>query len=81
MIGKLFANWRFRSARPSLVQGQTIEVFLTAFDPATGIGQVRIGDSVLEVRGASADQVDELVRLQVESFDEAGATGTARTLG
>ncbi|MDT8409431.1 MAG: hypothetical protein RQ741_07510 [Wenzhouxiangellaceae bacterium] len=80
MIRELFTNWRFRSTRPTLGQGQVIEVYLTGFDPDSGKGQVRIGDSLLEVDGMSPDQVDQLVRLEVQGFDADTATGTARPL-
>lgn len=74
----LFKFWRFRSAHPKLNPGDNIEVYLTAFDPNTGRGQARIGDSVLEVDGASVDQIDTLVRLHVESFSEEAGKGSAR---
>ncbi|MFW5927097.1 MAG: DUF7513 family protein [Wenzhouxiangella sp.] len=74
----LFKYWRFRSAHPTLNPGDDIEVYLTAFDPESGRGQARIGDSVLEVEGASADQIDSLVRLHVESFNAEAGKGSAR---
>lgn len=74
----LFEFWRFRSAHPTLNPGDNIEVYLTAFDPETGRGQARIGDSVLEVEGARADQIDTLVRLHVESFSGEAGKGSAR---
>lgn len=74
----LFKFWRFRSARPSLNAGDDINVYLTAFDPESGRGQARIGDSVLEVEGASADQLDTLVQLHVESFSDEASKGSAR---
>jgi hypothetical protein len=77
MIKGLFANWRFRSTRPAFVPGEEIRAYLTGFDPATGKGTVRIGDTVLQVEGAVAGQVDSLIDLRVESFDATGATGRA----
>lgn len=74
----LFQFWHFRSARPSLHAGDDINVYLTAFDPESGRGQARIGDTLLEVEGANAGQVDELVQLHVESFSENDSRGTAR---
>ena len=77
MIGKLFANWRFRTATPAFAPGEEIRAYLTGFDAASGKGVVRIGDTVLAVAGASAAQVDTLVDLRMESFDAARATGRA----
>jgi len=73
----LFGNWRFRSSTPAFTPGEEIRAYLTGFDPATGAGTVRIGDTVLSVTGASAAQVDQLVDLRVESFDAAKAAGRA----
>lgn len=77
MIAGLFRNWRFRTARPAFTPGEEIRAYLTAFDPATGDGTVRIGDTVLEVTGAEATQLDQLVDLRIESFDAQRATGRA----
>jgi len=81
MIREWFSNWRFRDSRPVLEPGQVIEVYLTGFDTASGKGEARIGDSRLEVRDAAAEQVGERIRLRVESFDAASATGTACRTG
>lgn len=77
MIAKLFANWRFRTARPAFAPGDQIRAYLTGFDPDTGEGTVRIGDSVLTVERAAAAQLDQLVELRVESFNVANAVGRA----
>lgn len=74
----LFANWRFRTSTPSFEPGQRIEVYLTAFDAGTGQAEARVGDSILEVSGATADQLDSLVELTVESFDRQTHRGNAR---
>ncbi|MFU8821168.1 MAG: hypothetical protein ACNA8G_06380 [Gammaproteobacteria bacterium] len=73
----LFENWRFRTTQPAFTPGEEIRAYLTGFDPDTGEGTVRIGDTVLTVAGASAAQLDQLVELRVESFDAASATGRA----
>ena len=73
----LFENWRFRTSQPGFTPGEEIRAYLTGFDPDTGEGTARIGDTVLTVEGASAAQVDQLVELRVESFDVASATGRA----
>jgi hypothetical protein len=73
----LFENWRFRSSQPEFAPGEEIRAYLTGFDPETGEGTVRIGDTVLTVVSASAAQMDQLVELRVESFDVASATGRA----
>lgn len=80
MIGKLFANWRFRTDAPVFAPGEEIRAYLTGFDPATGQGTVRIGDTELKVAGASATQLDQLVNVRVEHFNAASATGQARLL-
>lgn len=77
MIAKLFANWRFRTARPAFAPGDEIRAYLTGFDPASGDGTVRIGDTVPNVAGASAAQLDQLIALRVEGFDAATCTGHA----
>lgn len=74
----LFANWRFRTTHPTFEPGQRIEVYLTAFDEATGKGEARVGDTILEVEGARADQVDTLVELKVDTFDGQAHRGAAR---
>ena len=73
----LFRNWRFRTDKPAFAPGEEIRAYLTAFDPASGQGTARIGDTVLAVAGASAAEVDQLVDLRVESFDAQHATGRA----
>jgi hypothetical protein len=77
VISTLFRNWRFRAAKPGFVPGEDIRAYLTGFDPATGEGTARIGDTVLTVAGAAAAQLDQLVDLRVESFDAARAVGRA----
>ena len=77
MIKALFTNWRFRSTRPAFVPGEELRAYLTGFDSTTGAGTVRIGDTVLQVDGAVAAQVDQLIDLRVESFDADAATGRA----
>lgn len=78
MIKGLFANWRFRTSHPAFEPGQQIEVYLTGYDDATGKGQARIGDTILEVDGVRGEQVDTLVNLTVESFDKQSHRGAAR---
>jgi hypothetical protein len=73
----LFKTWRFRSAHPTFEVGETLNVYLTGFDPASGKGEARIGDTILEVDGASAEQVDTLVVIRVASFDTGSHRGTA----
>jgi hypothetical protein len=73
----LFENWRFRTSKPAFAPGEELRAYLTGFDPDTGEGTVRIGDTVLTVTGASAAQLDQLVELRVESFGVASATGRA----
>ena len=77
MITGLFRNWRFRTDTPAFAAGEEIRAYLTGFDPDTGKGTVRIGDTVLTFAGAAASQLDQLVELRVESFDVASATGRA----
>jgi hypothetical protein len=77
LISALFRNWRFRNAKPCFDPGEDIRAYLTGFDPATGEGTARIGDTVLTVTGAAAVQLDQLVDLRVESFDAAHAVGRA----
>lgn len=77
MIRELFANWRFRSTRPAFAPGEELRAYLTGFDSATGAGTVRVGDTVLQVDGAVAAHVDQLINLRVESFDADAATGRA----
>lgn len=72
----LFANWRFRSNAPSFEPGDKLEVYLTGFDGLRG--EARVGDTILEVEGASAGQLDQLVEITVESFDKSAHRGQAR---
>lgn len=80
MIGKLFSRWTFRSSLPVFQPGEVIHSYLTGFDPASGKAEARIGDSILEVSGARADQVETLVHLQIESFDTSAHRGQARLI-
>ena len=73
----LFKTWTFRSGRPEFHPGDRITVYLTAFDAESGRAEARIGDSVLDVSGARADQVDTLVELRVESFSADSSRGSA----
>lgn len=72
----LFANWRFRTSTPTFEPGEQLEVYLTNFDG--GRGEARIGDTILEVEGASVGQVDQLVEISIESFDKSAHRGQAR---
>jgi len=76
----LFANWRFRTTHPSFEAGQQLEVYLTGFDEAANRGVARIGDTILEVEGVHGDQVDTLVYLKVDAFDEQTHSGKASAL-
>ncbi|MGD9386679.1 MAG: hypothetical protein PVI87_00475 [Gammaproteobacteria bacterium] len=78
MIRELFANWRFRSARPMFAPGEEIRAYLTGFDGGTLEGTMRIGDTVLVVDGADSRHMDRLVTVRIESFDAARGTGRAR---
>lgn len=71
----LFRHWRFRTTKPGFAPGEEIRAYLTGFDPATGQGTVRIGDTVLTITGASATQLDQLIELRVESFDAGAGRG------
>jgi hypothetical protein len=77
VIRRLFRNWRFRAAKPVFAPGTYISAYLTGFEPATGEGEARIGDTRLRVTGATAAQVDTLVELEIESFDARHGTGHA----
>lgn len=77
MITGLFRNWRFRDAKPAFAPGEEIRAYLTGFDASSGKGMARIGDTVLKVSGADADQVDRLVTLRVADFDSAHGVGHA----
>lgn len=81
MISGLFRNWRFRTSTPAFAEGEEIRAYLTGFDPATGEGKVRIGDTLLTVSGAAAAQLDQLVTLRIETFDAPHATGRATLQG
>lgn len=77
---RLFGNWRFRSNTPAFAPGEEIRAYLTGFDPVTREGRVRIGDTLLAVDGISAEQVDQLVDLRIESFDPVQSSGRATVI-
>jgi hypothetical protein len=77
VIRELFSNWRFRTGTPAFAPGDTLRAYLTGYDPASGEGLVRIGDTILTVESAASGQVDELVDLRVASFDAIRGTGRA----
>jgi hypothetical protein len=77
VIRELFSNWRFRASTPAFVPGEEVRAYLTGFDEASGEGTSRVGDTILAVDGATAAQVDQLVELQIESFDAQRGTGRA----
>jgi hypothetical protein len=80
VITGLFRNWRFRTDTPAFAAGEEIRAYLTGFDAESGLGRARIGDTVLEVSGADASQVDQLLDLRIESFDETRGAGRAGVL-
>lgn len=71
-------GWTFRTAEPVFDPGEEIEVFLTGVQD--GVPIARVGDSVLEVEGASADLVDNRVAVRIEGFDGDRNRGTAEYL-
>lgn len=73
----LFKTWRFRSATPTFEAGETLTVYLTGFDEVSGKGEARVGDTILEVAGAAAENIDSLINIRVESFDAGSHRGTA----
>ncbi|MEE4303514.1 MAG: hypothetical protein V2J19_05110 [Wenzhouxiangella sp.] len=77
----LFKTWTFRSAHPTFEAGEELTVYLTAFDESSGRGEARIGDSIIEVSGARADQIDALVTIKVDSFDPQTHRGSAHLAG
>jgi hypothetical protein len=75
-----FTGWQFRTARPTFRPGQHVDVYLTGFDNERGIGLARIGDSLLTVTGVTPEQVDTVVPLHIDDFDETTHTGTAQKI-
>lgn len=76
----LFKTWTFRSAHPTFEAGEELTVYLTTIDADTGRAEARIGDSILEVSGARAEQLDQLVTLKVDSFDASSHRGRAQLI-
>lgn len=76
MSKKLFTNWRFRTTTPTFEPGQQLELYLTGFD--AGCGEARVGDTLIEIEGTSAAQIDFLVKITVQSFDKSTHRGKAR---
>ncbi len=76
----LFKTWTFRSAHPTFEAGEELTVYLTTVDADTGRAEARIGDSIMEVSGARAEQLDQLVTLRVDSFDTANHRGSAQII-
>ncbi len=76
----LFKTWTFRSNHPTFEAGEEINAYLTTIDADTGRAEARIGDSILEVSGAKPEQLDQLVMLRVQSFDDQNHRGQAQII-
>ena len=75
---KYFAGLGFRTNKPSFEPGEEISAFVTGYEGDTPI--VRVGDTILRVKGAPENALDTRVRLRVEEFDVNDHDGTATYL-
>ncbi len=68
----------FRTATPDFEPGEEFTAYVTGTNESGVV--VRIGDSMLHIRGAGHALLDEQVRLRVQSFDAASHEGEAELL-
>ena len=77
-LSKYLTGWRFRSSRPSLTEGDEVNVFVAESNGTDG--HAYVGDTHLIVEGAGPETVEKRVRVRVTDFDETDATGRGEFL-
>lgn len=77
----LFTGWTRRTSTPEFEVGEQITAYLSDYEEAEQLGVVRIGDTVLKVRGVMPEQVEQLVTLKVTQFDAQAHHGEAERVG
>ena len=75
LFDKYLKGWSFRTTRPSLEPGSTIDVFLAEYDAVEDAGLAYLGDTKLHVEGATPEHVEQQIRVKVTEFDSNGGVG------
>ncbi|MFB6344516.1 MAG: hypothetical protein ABEK50_01905 [bacterium] len=75
-----FDSWSFRTNRPVFSEGETVELFATGFDRDSETLLARVGDTILRIKDASPDLVDQKLSVRITSFNPSESTGTAELL-
>ena len=76
LLSKYLSGFSFRTTTPALDHGDTVNVFVSEYDEATGQGIAFIGDTELRVSGFDAGDVGRRVAVDVADYD--ADTGVAR---
>jgi len=74
-LSKYAKGWSFRTTRPSLEIGSTIDVFLAEYDAVEEAGLAFVGDTKLYVEGATPEHVEQQVRVDITEYDSNGGVG------
>jgi len=76
LLSKYLSGFSFRTTTPALEPGDTVNVFVSEYDEATGKGTAFVGDTELRVTEFEADDVDKRVAVDVTDYD--ADSGVAR---
>lgn len=63
-------GWGFRTSTPSFQVGEELSLYVTGYDSERGVALARVGDTILEVSGAGAEDIDQRINARVTEFDE-----------
>jgi len=74
-LGKYTRGWSFRTTRPSLDAGSTVDVFIAEHDAAEDAGLAFVGDTKLYVEGSTPEHVEQQVRVEVSEYDSNSGVG------
>jgi len=72
LLEKYTKGWSFRTTRPSLDPGSTVDVFLAEYDAREEAGLAYVGDTKLYVEDATPAHVEKRVRVEVTEYDPNG---------
>lgn len=79
-LRSMFQGMRLRTATPEFEVDGTINVNVTGFDEERGVGIARVGDTILTIDGATAEDVDRQYSVRVTEFDTDDHTGHAELI-
>ena len=77
-VEKYLKGWRFRTTKPALEPGSTVDIFLAEYDPREDAAVAYIGDTKLYVEGATPEHVERRVRVEVTEYEDNDSHGRGR---